>query len=450
MGDDQMTAPATPAATKLPVADKLWLHVLIGLAFGIIVGVIMGPDLALIERELALTTASWLALPGKLFLQLILFAVVPLIISSVSLAIAGGQDVSAIQKLGGSVVIYFIVTTAVAATIGIVITTIFNPGSFIDRSAIDMDAAAAISTGFGNGGTVPEQIVAMFPRNLFGSIVAGNYLQVVIAAAIFGLALLAIPGIQSRPLIDLLTSIQHATIRIVTWLMKFAPIAVFGLIASQLTSIGFSALVALSAYIGTFLVVLLLLFSFYMVLVTVLARRNPITFMKNMREPLVIAFSTSSSSATMPVTLRCADEKMHIHPTVRRLVIPLGATINMDGTAAYQAVVVVFMTQLFGIHLGVPELITLVALSIGASIGAPGIPGGVLAKLIGILISIGIPEAGIALILSVDRILDMARTTVNVTGDMVTASVLERFLGFKKNNADEASTLSETAPEGPA
>lgn len=428
--------------------DKLWLKVLSGLVLGLIIGTLMGPDLNLMNNDTAKAIGSWFALPGHMFLTMIRFVVIPLIIASVTLGIAGGDDSQAIKKIGGSVILYFMFTTSVAVTIGIVLTSLFNPGSYIDQAMV----AETIGKGEMNIGQnmglmntpLPDLIVGIFPTNPLASMANGAMLEIVIAAVIFGVALLMIPKNEAKPLKDLLTSVQSTTMAIVTWLMKFAPIAVFGLLADVMIKVGLSAFMGLAAYVLTFLSVLVCIFIFYMALVYFVAGRNPIEFLRGAREPMIISFSTSSSSATLPITLKATEEKLKVNPTVARLVIPVGATINMDGTAAYQAVVVLFLAQVFGIDLGATEIAMLLALSIGASIGTPGVPGGSLGILLTILISVGIPPEGLALVLSMDRILDMCRTSLNCTGDMVTATVMERILGLKRTPEQAAEAAKET------
>ncbi len=312
--------------------------------------------------------------------------------------------------------------------------------SLAEEAQVDM-MAPGLADG---GGSLPQTIVGILPTNPIEAMAQGQMLQIVIASAIFGLALLMIPKRESTPLMDLLVSVQAACMAIVTWLMKFAPVAVFGLLADVMIKVGLSAIAGLIAYVLTFLLTLLAIMAFYMLVVSFIGGRNPVQFMKDIREPFLIAFSTSSSSATMPITLRTVEKTVGVHPTVGRLVVPLGATINMDGTAAYQAVAVLFLAQVFGVDLSAADLITLLVLSIGASIGAPGMPGGSIPILITILISVGIPYEGIALILSVDRILDMARTAVNVTGDIVTCTVMERVSGLR-GKVPEAETPAAEA-----
>jgi Na+/H+-dicarboxylate symporter len=441
-----MTTETIQKADETPAGDKLWLKVLIGLALGVTVGFILGPDINLIARDTAETIGGWLALPGNMFLTLIRFVVIPLVISSIALGIASGDDTDSVKKLGGGVLAFFVATTAAAVAIGVVVAKVIAPGTYIDAEARAQGLGAANMDvqGLGMGdGTIPQAIVGVFPTNPMASMAEGALLQIVIAAAIFGIALLAIPKKEAKPLIDLLASVQSASMSIVGWLMKFAPIAVFGLLANVMIKVGFTAFIGVSVYVGTFIIALAGVAVMYMVLLVVMAGRSPLTFISQVREPLIIAFSTSSSSATMPVTLRAIENNAGIHPSIGRLVIPLGATANMGGTAVYQAVVVLFLAQVYGISLSPSDLGVLLALAVASSVGAPGVPGGSLAMLITILTMVGIPTEGIALVLAVDRILDMMRTSVNVGGDMVAAAVMEKRLNLPHKKDEVLDTWED-------
>ncbi|HXV73202.1 MAG TPA: dicarboxylate/amino acid:cation symporter [Sphingomonadales bacterium] len=411
--------------------NRLWLKVLIGLGLGVVVGALLGPELGLVSREAAKTAASWLALPGNLFIDLIRFIVIPLVISSVALGVAGSGNIKLVRKLGLAILGFFLTMIMVSASIGISVTSVLQPGAFFDRTTMADagDVAAQVPSPAGMAEDIPATIVDLVPTNPIAAMAEGDMLAIIIAAGIFGAALLVMKAGESTPLIRLLDSVQGACLTIINFLMKFAPLAVFGLLAKVMITNGFGALLGLGAYVGTFLLILALILAVYAVIVSLLGR-NPLEFAKNIREPFLLAFSTSSSSATMPVTLQTAETKLGIHPTVSRMVIPLGTTINMDGTAAYQSCVVVFLAQVFGIDLSAGQIVTLVMLSIAGSVGAPGMPGGILAILVGVLSEFGIPPEGFAIILAVDRILDMARTTVNVTGDLVTSAFVQKISGL--------------------
>lgn len=408
----------------------LWFQIIVGLFLGAVVGWLLGPDLRLVSEETAAEAGAWLALPGNLFLTFIRFIVIPLVISSVILGIAGGEDLAKIKKIGGAIVVYFVLTSTVAAAIAITIASLFSPGS----GSIGMEmvaGATALPTAQDIAADIPGSIVALFPTNPFQAMAEGKLLHIVLASVIFGVALLVMKKSKSEALLKVLDTVQGASLVIITFIMKFAPIAVFGLIARVMIQNGVGIIGDLGFYMITFLVILLAILVFYATVLKIYSKRSIMDFAKAIREPFVIAFSTSSSSATMPITLRAAEENLKISKTVSRMVVPVGATINLDGTAAYQSVVIIFLAQIFGIELDLGQIILLVSLSVAASIGAPGVPGGSLAILIGILTDFGIPIEGFALILAVDRPLDMCRTAVNVTGDLVTCTVMERFSSSK-------------------
>ena len=414
---------------KMP--DRLWLKILLGLLLGVLAGALLGPDLGLVSAKAAGTLSSWLALPGNLFIDLIRFIVIPLVISSVALGIAGSGSAKLVQKLGVAILGFFLVMIVVSASISIAITWVLKPGAYFNRAAMESAGTVAANVPMPTSIAVdiPSAIIDLIPPNPFTALSEGNMLEIIIAAAIFGAALLVMRAAEAAPLRHLLESVQAASLTVINFLMRFAPIAVFGLLAKVMITNGLGVLVGFGAYIGTFLLVLAVILVIYAVIVAALGR-NPFEFARNIREPFLLGFSTSSSSATMPVTLQTAETKLGISPTVSRMVIPLGTTINMDGTAAYQACVVVFLAQVFGIDLSVGQLVMLVLLSIAASVGAPGTPGGVLAILVGVLSQFGIPPEGFAIVLAVDRILDMSRTTVNITGDLVTSAFVQKISGF--------------------
>ena len=253
-----------------------------------------------------------------------------------------------------------------------------------------------------------------------------DMLQIVIFSIIFGIALVNIPQGNARPLLELFRSLQAVLLTIVSWAMYLAPFAVFGLLAQVTMQIGLKTLLGMGVYISTVLLGLLLLLLFYMIIVTFVAKRNFIEFLKKIWSVQLLAFSTSSSAAVMPLSIKTAEENLDIQPSTSHFIIPLGTTINMDGTALYQGVATIFLAQVFGIDLGLIEMVIITLVSVGASIGTPATPGAGVIILSTILASVGIPPSGIALILGVDRIIDMCRTAVNVTGDLVACVVMDR------------------------
>lgn len=427
------------------VRQRLWLQVLIGMALGVLLGVLIGPTVGLLSPETAVLVGNWVALPGKLFLLAIQFVVVPLVVASVIRGIAAGEGSESLGQLGGWTVGFFVVTTLVAVAIGLTVAMVLEPGRFVDGTILNV----ALAEGAGGEAAValppparppspeeiPELIVSLFPRDPLVTFISGNMLQIVLTSVIIGIALVMTPAEQRKPLLDLMASVQAACMAIVGWVLRFAPFAVFGLLAHITARVGLSALIGVGAYVATVVLGLLLLFGLYLAIVAVIARRLPLHFLAASREALLLAFSTSSSAAVMPVSLSTAEQKLHVRAAVARFVVPLGTTINMGGTALYQGVATLFLAQVFAVDIGVPGMLLIVVMATGAAIGSPGTPGVGIVILATILNSVGIPSAGIAIILGVDRLLDMCRTVVNVTGDLVACVTIDRLLGGSAEDA---------------
>ncbi len=413
------------------IKNQLWAKVMLGLFLGVVVGVIFGPDFALVERELALTISNWLALPGYLFLAIIKMVVIPLIFSSIICGIAAGDSVDTVKKLGVSVVFYFIFTTTVAVSIGLLFANLLQPGSYLGSELLGLSnqaTATSVNQALLDSTNIPKRLASIIPSNPLSSMASGEMLQVVIFAAALGVALVVMPQNKAKPLVSVNLSLQDACMVIVNWVLKLAPYAVFGLIAQVMVQMGLDALSGMLYYMNTVILGLLAVLLFYLSLVVFVGKRSVLDFLKQIRNAQLIAFSTSSSSATMPVTLKVAEENVKVNPTVSRFVIPLGTTINMDGTALYQAIATVFLAQAFGIDLTATDLLLVLVTAIAASVGTPGTPGVGIVILATILSTVGVPIEGIAIIIGVDRLLDMCRTTINVTGDITAAVVLEKLI----------------------
>jgi Na+/H+-dicarboxylate symporter len=426
------------------VKGRLWAKVLAGMFLGILVGMALGPSAGLVEPATGQLLGAWLALPGRLFLALIQMIVVPLVFASIVGGLAGSDDLDQLRRVGIAAGVFFVLTTVVAVVIGIGLMLLLQPGTLIDAAAITAAAAEPVPQVTPPTVTeLPELLVGVLPQNPLGAMVEREMLHVVLFALITGIALLMMAPDRARPLIDLLASLQEVCMTVVRWAMRLAPIAVFGLMAELTARTGLDALVGMAAYVGTVLLGLMLLLGLYLVLVRTLAGRRPGAFMRQAREVQLLAFSTSSSAAVMPLSMRTAEEQMGVRPSVARLVVPLGATVSMTGTALYQGAAAVFLAQVFGVDIGIGGLVLVVVTTVGASIGSPATPGVGIVILAMVLSSIGVPAAGVALILGVDRILDMTRTAVNVTGDLVACAVLDARLPA------EAAGEAEPAP-GPA
>jgi len=412
--------------------QRLWVQVLIGMGLGILVGILLGPGVSLVDTRSSLLIGNWLALPGQLFLVAIQFVVVPLVVASVIRGIAGGERREGFGRMSSMTLMFFLITTLVAAVIGLAIAHLIGPGRLIDGGLVtaalsdpSVDTEAAVAVEMPGLADLPELLLSLFPQDPLSTFVSGNMLQIVIAAVIFGVALTRLKRSESAAILELLASIQAVSMVIVRFVLQFAPIAVFGLMASITARIGFQALVGTGAYLLTVILGLAILLAIYVAIAAAVGQA-PRAFLRKCRDAMLLAFSTSSSAAVMPLTMTTAEKGLRVHTSVTRFVVPLEATINMAGTALYQGVATVFLAKVFGVELGLAGAALVVVMATGSSIGSPGTPGVGIVVLATILTSVGIPAAGIAIILGVDRLLDMSRTSVNVLGDLVACVVIDK------------------------
>lgn len=420
----------------------LWVMMLAGLAAGVAAGILFGPGgLFALPKETLLPVTDWVMLPARLFLALITMIVIPLVFCSILLAVTESGGLSFLRSVGPRVALYFVTTTCIAVLLGILISGIMQPAQHVPDSWLSARMGGAeqalekAAMELGGGKSIPQMIVEVIPVNPASAVMKQEMLQLVVAALLAGLALAALPRTQAQPVISFCTGVQAACMKIVFWALRLAPLAVFGFLFRLTVETGPEMLTALSWYIGTVMAGLLAIFIMYMVIVAVFARRSAFGFLLAIRDAQMLAFSSSSSAATMPLTLSTAESRLGVKPAVARLVIPLGTTVNMDGTAIYQMIVALFLTGLLGIELSFAQTALLALTIVGASIGSPGSPGVGLVILSVILTNIGIPPEAIGIILSVDRLLDMCRTVVNVTGDLTAAVVVDRW----RTESDTAS-----------
>jgi Na+/H+-dicarboxylate symporter len=420
--------------------SKLWFQVILGMIGGVVLGLLLSPSaFALVDEEIAFAIAPWVALCGNVFLALIKMIVVPLVMSSIILGITSAGNVEILKSLGLKIAPYFVFTTMVAVVLGIFITFLIHPGSYVSSDIISQITSTAVPVEKAVVNlSIPDMIVGLIPISTAKAELDGNILAFVILAIFIGVALMNIEDEDARPLKDLAKSMQAFSMKVVDWAMKLAPYAVFGLLCNITIKIGFDAISSMSMYVLTVIMGLLLLLCFYLIIVYFVANIKPLDFLSKIREVQLLAFSTSSSAAVMPLSMKTAEDKLNIPSSISKFVIPLGATVNMDGTALYQVCAAIFLTQLFGIDLTLVEVVILALTTVGASIGAPSTPGVGIVILATILQGIGVPVEGIALILGVDRILDMCRTTINVTGDLTATLVMKKLTGFSNTSEKTA------------
>ncbi|MEE4281043.1 MAG: dicarboxylate/amino acid:cation symporter [Pseudomonadales bacterium] len=426
------------------VETRLWLKVLIGMFTGLLLGLLLGPTVGWVDRDTGNLIGNWLALPGQLFLAVIQMIVVPLVIASVIRGLAASENVDQLRKLGLRASAYFVATTAIAAFFGLGLAALLQPGRRLAGSlqASVPNAETGVQTmAIPNASELPTALIGLLPGNPLNAMAQGEMLQIVIFGVIVGVALVSMPPKQSKPLLDLLESLQQVCMVVVRWAMLVAPIAVFGLMARLTSQIGLEALLGVSFYVVTVLLGLLGVVAMYLSLLRVFGGVNPFAFLRSVRELLLLAFSTSSSASVMPLSIRTAEEQLGVRPSIAQFVIPLGATINMNGTALYQGVAAMFLAQVYGVDIGFGGMLLVVAMAVGAAVGSPGTPGVGIVILATVLSAVGIPPEGVALIMGVDRILDMCRTSVNVAGDVVAAKLMDKWLGD-----DEAASVPDETP----
>ncbi len=420
---------------------RLWAQILVAMVLGVGLGLALAPTGgALVSATTAEMAAAWLALPGRLFLALIQMVVVPLVISSIVLGIATSGDMAFLKRIGFRITPYFVGTTTAAVVIGAAIALWLVPGQYV----ADGIAATAIETPIPATAeqdelSLPDRIIQIIPTNPTHAILSRSMFQIVVLAIFVAVALVSISPRRAKPLVDLCIAFQDVSMKIVSWAMAIAPVAVFGLLAQISIQVGFDAIVGVGAYVGTVLLGLMALLAFYLMIVALVAGRNPIAFVRDIWSVQLLAFSTSSSAAVMPLSMKTAEEQLGVSKPISQFIIPLGATVNMDGTALYQVVAAVFLTQVYGIELTLAQLALLAATTVGASIGSPSTPGVGIVILATVVQGIGVPAEGVALILGVDRILDMTRTAVNVTGDLTACTVMDQWLDH-----EETSDIADT------
>jgi Na+/H+-dicarboxylate symporter len=398
------------------------------LIVGIIAGVILGGIVGSVYPETGVR-AGFL---GKLFINALKMVVLPLIVVSITLSI---MKVERLGSLGLKTFVYFISTTAIAVMLGIVIVSIIHPG---EGGAALTGELPEIIKGKENMSIVEMLLLEFVSPNLFGSAVEFDVLPLIVASILFGAAFAAL-GRENKPIVELFTLLDKAVMKIVHWIMIFTPLGIFGLIAERIgLAGGGSRVIALAAELGMyFLCVISGLFIHGFIILPLilflLSGRRPLDYASKVGKALLTALSTASSSATLPLTMEGVIEEAKVSPKVARFVLPLGATVNMDGTALYEAVAAVFIAQSYGIELSIAQLVIVFFTATLASVGAAGIPEAGLVTMVLVLKSVGLPVEGIGLILAIDWLLDRFRTTVNVWGDCVGAAVIDR---IEKGTAD--------------
>lgn len=397
----------------------------------IIIGLVLGAAAGLASYTWARDAAwaSWvrdnLAQPvGQIFLRLLIMTVVPLVFCSLTVGVAGLGDIRRIGRVGGRAIGYFLVSTALAATLGLILVNVVKPGEGLDATVREqlMTTYRTQAQGIQQSMTIKpgvDMLVNIVPRNPVRAAADLDMLGIIFFSVMVGVALTLIPEEKSKPVQKLLETGGDAIVKIIDMAMRLAPYGVFGLIFVVTSRFGWELLGALGKYVAVVLVGLLLHGTVTLsALVRFLGGLNPVTFFSRIRASMITAFSTSSSNATLPTNLAVAEEQLGVSPRIAGFVLPIGSTMCMNGTALYEGVTVLFLAQVFGVSLSIGTQIFVIVLSVITAVGAAGVPGGSLPLLMVVLATVGVPPEAIAVILGVDRILDMSRTTLNVVGDM--------------------------------
>jgi DAACS family dicarboxylate/amino acid:cation (Na+ or H+) symporter len=408
----------------------------------IVVGLVLGAASGLAANTVAADTrwVRWvgdnMAQPvGQIFLRMLLMTVIPLVFASITLGVAQLGDIRKVGRVGARTIAYFLLSTALSALVGLFLVNVFRPGDGLSPEIRDQlmatyrsQAAGLQAAGSAKFGI--ETFVNIVPRNPIQAAASMDMLGVIFFALVFGAALTLIPEEKSRPMVRVLEALGEAVVKIIELAMRLAPYGVFGLIFVVTSRFGWDLLGQLLKYV---LVVLGGLALYAAVglsgLVRVFGGLSPGLFWKRAWPSVVTAFSTSSSNATLPTNIAVAEKDLKIPPKIAGFVLPLGATMNMNGTALYEGVTVLFLAQVFGIDLSLGRQVIVVVLSVITAVGAAGVPGGSLPLMMVVLATVGVPPEAIAIILGVDRILDMSRTVLNVSGDLTAAAYVGRTEG---------------------
>jgi Na+/H+-dicarboxylate symporter len=419
----------------------------IALHWQILIAVVLGLVWGLTAANNGLTdfTNDWIKPFGTIFMKMLKLIAVPLVLVSLIDGISGLKDVAGLSRMGFKTIGLYLVTTVIAITVGLLLVNLIQPGNYIDdetkielANQFSKDASEKISTAETLKEAGPLKMLEdMVPDNLVLAMSDNKLmLQVIFFAIIMGIAIVSLPSEKTKPVKEFFNSLNFIILKVVDLIMIIAPIGVFALLASM--NANMEMLSALGVYSLTVLIgLMIMIFIVYPVFLLLFTKRKPKDFLKAIWPAQILGFSTSSSAAALPVNMECCEKELKLSEETTSFVLPLGATVNMDGTSLYQAVAAVFIAQVYGHDLTLGDQITLVISATMASIGAAPVPGAGMVMLVIILQSIGIKPEGLALIIGVDRVLDMFRTTVNITSDACVATIVNDTDKMNKKNSED-------------
>jgi len=404
-------------ASKTSMTKKI----LYGMLFGLILGSLIeffASDISWIHDYLVM---GLFHVVGSIFISMLKMLVVPLVTFSLICGVTGIGDINKLGRVGGKAFALYMFTTALAITLAIALASLFAPGA-----GFELASSAGSSFVAPEAPPLTQVFIDLVPSNPVAAYAHGNMLQIIFFTILFAICLLMV-GKTGEPIIDLAERLNEVMMQLVNIVMMFAPIGVFALMAKTFALQGLDLIIPMLGYFGVLVLALLIhATGTMMILLKLLGKVSPLTFLKKMRTAQIFAFSTSSSNATIPVTLQTVEKRLGVDASIASFTVPFGATINMDGTAIMQGVATVFIANVYGIDLGLMGYLTVIGMSVLASIGTAGVPGVGLIMLAMVFNQVGLPVEGIALIIGVDRLLDMIRTAVNITGDAVVSTVVAR------------------------
>ena len=415
---------------------KLALHwkILIGMGLGVLFGLLLS-----FVPQGSQFISDYIKPFGTIFINLLKLIAVPLILASLIKGVSDLKDISKLSQMGGRTIITYLITTLTAVTIGLILVNVIQPGKsisvetrneLVEAYATDTQAKQAAAAKQQESGPL-QALVDMVPSNIFLAASNNrNMLQVIFFALFFGIGMILLPGKKAKPVKKFFDSFNVIILKLIALIMLAAPYGVFALLAALVVEApSLELFQALALYAITLLLGLAAMIVVYIIIVRVFTKRKPNFFMRGIAPAQLLAFSTSSSAATLPVTMECVEDNLGVDEEVASFVLPIGATINMDGTSVYQGVAAVFIAQAFGLDLSLSAQLGIVFTATLASIGTAAVPSAGIVMLVIVLAQAGIPEAGLALIFAIDRPLDMCRTIVNVTGDAAVSMIVGKSIG---------------------
>lgn len=412
--------------------------ILIGMALGVVFGLI----LSFVDGGGAFV-GDYIKPFGTIFINLLKLIAIPLILASLIKGVSDLQDISKLSQMGGRTILTYVTTTLIAVTIGLILVNTIQPGKsisvetrqeLVEAYASDADQKREAAAKQQEAGPL-QALVDIVPSNIFAAATNNrNMLQIIFFALFFGIGMILLPQETSKPVKDFFDSFNAVILKLIDMIMMAAPYGVFALLAALVVEApSLELFQALALYAITLLLGLAAMIAVYSIIVKIFTGRSPSSFFKGIAPAQLLAFSTSSSAATLPVTMECVEENLGVDKEVTSFVLPIGATINMDGTSVYQGVAAVFIAQAFGLDLSLSAQLGIIFTATLASIGTAAVPSAGIVMLVIVLAQAGIPEAGLALIFAIDRPLDMCRTIVNVTGDAAVSMLVGKSIGKLKD-----------------